>query len=68
MRQGGAYICSDDRTTKQKLHLSYKANEELIAVDVDRQYRQKGKMVVKNKNGKSMLDNVIYVFPQGNKL
>ena len=47
------YISSKDCTVKTKLHLSYKAGDELTTVEVAKQYRLRGKMVVQNnRDGK----------------
>ncbi|XP_066923855.1 uncharacterized protein [Clytia hemisphaerica] len=52
-RLGGMYISSKDCSVKTKLHLSYKAGDELTMVEVAKQFRLKGKMVVQNnRDGK----------------
>ena len=49
----GIYVCSTDFSANKKLLVSYKSGDELTVIEVAKQYRQPGKMVVQNnRDGK----------------
>ena len=52
-RRRGIYVCSTDLSVNKKLLVSYKSGDELTVIEVAKQYRQPGKMVVQNnRDGK----------------
>ena len=52
-RRRGIYVCSTDFSANKKLLVSYKSGDELTVIEVAKQYRQPGKMVLQNnRDGK----------------